>query len=66
MKVYQLIEKLKQLPKNYDVRIDYNINIRDVVLDDLLLNYWVNEIELHKKGSSGYEDFGEVVILGSE
>ena len=70
MKVYQLIKKLQALPKNYDVRIDYNLSLNDLddmSLDDIrLTNYWVDSVEFHEKGSSGYEDFGEVIILGSE
>ena len=70
MKVYQLIKKLQALPKNYDVRIDYNLSLNDLdnmSLDDIrLTNYWVDSIEFHEKGSSGYECNGEVVILGSE
>ena len=64
MKVYQLIEKLKQLPKNYEVRIDSNIN--NTIEDYDPVNYWVYNVELHRKGASGYEVMGEVVILGSE
>ena len=69
MKVYQLIKKLQALPKNYDVRIDYNLSLNDLdnmSLDDVrLTNYWVDKVECVKAGSLGYE-FGEVIILGSQ
>jgi hypothetical protein len=36
-------------------------------VDDLrLTNYWARDVEIIRKGSSGYESFGEVIILGSE
>jgi len=70
MKVYQLINKLKDLPKDYDIRIDYNLSrddIENMSIDDIrLTNYWASDVEIIRKGSSGYEDFGEVIILGSE
>jgi hypothetical protein len=70
MKVYQLINKLKDLPKDYDIRIDYNLShddIENMSVDDLrLTNYWARDVEIIRKGSSGYESFGEVIILGSE
>ena len=66
-KTNKLINKLKKLPKTYDVRIDYNLSYDDTNIDDIrLTNYWVDSIEFHEKGSSGYECNGEVVILGGE
>ncbi len=35
--------------------------------DDIYLtNFWVDSIEVHEVGSSGYEENGEVIIVGSE
>lgn len=69
MKVGQLIKHLEKLPKNYDVRIDYGLRSQDfdnMVFEDLLNNYWVDSVQFIKRGSSGYEEHGEVVIFGSE
>lgn len=69
MKVKQLIKCLEILPQNYDVRIDYGLTSQDfdeMVFEDLLNNRWVDSVQFIKKGSSGYEEHGEVVIFGSE
>ncbi len=69
MKVGQLIKHLESLPKNYDVRIDYGLRSQDfdnMVFEDLLNNRWADSVQFIKRGSSGYEEHGEVVIFGSE
>ena len=53
MKVYQLINKLKNLPRDYDVRIDYNLSYDDTNIDDIrLTNYWVDSIEFQDRKST--------------
>jgi hypothetical protein len=69
MKVKDLIEKLKVMPMDYDVRIEYDKSLKEMEemsAEDFLVNFWIDSVELHKHGSSGYEEFGEVVIRGTE
>ena len=69
MRVKELINKLKTMPQDYDVRIEYDVSLKEMeemTPEDFLINFWVDGVECFRQGSSGYEDFGEVVIRGSE
>lgn len=59
MQVGDIIKILKRYPQDYDVRIFYNNSLDET-------NFWVDSIEIHELGSSGYEQNGEVIIVGSE
>jgi hypothetical protein len=59
MKVKELINLLQQCDKNLEVNT-YNTNSDDPT------NYWVIGIEEFPKGSSGYDQDGEVMIITSE
>jgi len=59
MKVKELIEKLKNCDPELEVNT-YNSNSDDPT------NYWVVDIEEHSKGSSGYPNDGEVILITSE
>ena len=59
MRVKQLIEILKKMPKNSYVRIRMGEKEKEV-------NYWVRRITSSNKGESGYEEHGEVIIVGDE
>ena len=59
MRVKQLIETLKKMPKNSYVRIRMGEKEKEV-------NYWVRRITSYNKGESGYEEHGEVIIVGDE
>tara|TARA_R100001244_G_scaffold25149_2_gene25756 strand:+ start:216 stop:407 length:192 start_codon:yes stop_codon:yes gene_type:complete len=63
MKVKELIEKLQQTDSELEVntwRNQFSPEEYDAT------NYWVYGIQEHKKGSSGYEEEGEVLLLTSE
>ena len=56
MTVEELIEELQKIEdKTLDVR-----------LEDDETNKWVERVEAHYQGGSGYELQGEVVLVGSE
>jgi hypothetical protein len=59
MKVKELIEKLKNCDPELEVNT-YNSNSDDPT------NYWVVDIEECSKGSSGYPNEGEVILITSE
>tara|TARA_R100000278_G_scaffold120796_1_gene103579 strand:+ start:214 stop:393 length:180 start_codon:yes stop_codon:yes gene_type:complete len=59
MNVKELIEKLKKMPQDLEIRV-----VHDNREDEA--NEWVYEIELSEKGHSGYELYGEVRLLTSE
>ena len=59
MKVKELIEKLK----NCDPESE--INTCNASSDDPT-NYWVVDVEEYSKGSSGYPNDGEVMLITSE
>jgi len=59
MIVKEMIEKLSKCDPNSEVNT-FNINSDDPT------NYWVVDIEEHSKGSSGYPNEGEVIIITSE
>jgi Ca2+-binding EF-hand superfamily protein len=59
MNVGELIEVLKKLPKTLDIRL-----VEEGGNDEA--NIWLSEVEVSKKGESGYEEFGEVRLVGSE
>jgi cellulose synthase/poly-beta-1,6-N-acetylglucosamine synthase-like glycosyltransferase len=59
MNVKELIEKLKQMPQDLEIRV-----VHDNREDEA--NEWVYEVEFSEKGQSGYELYGEVRLLTSE
>ncbi len=59
MIVEELIEILEKMPQKSNVRIQEGEKLKEV-------NYWVRWVESHDKGTSGYEKYGEVVIIGDE
>jgi Ca2+-binding EF-hand superfamily protein len=59
MNVGELIKVLKKLPKTLDIRL-----VEEGGNDEA--NIWLSEVEVSKKGESGYEEFGEVRLIGSE
>ena len=59
MNVKELIEKLKQMPQDLEIRV-VNDNREDEE------NEWVYEVEFSEKGQSGYELYGEVRLLTNE
>ena len=59
MKVKELIEKLKQMPQDLELRV-VNDNREDEA------NEWVHEVEFSEKGQSGYELYGEIRLLTCE
>ena len=66
MKVKDLIEKLRVMPMDYDVRIEYDKSLKEMEemsAEDFLVNFWVDKVNVYD--GSGYE-FGEVVIVGGE
>ena len=68
MMVKELIKLLKQLPKDcqeLDVRVFYDCKEEELG-DNYNTNFWVDKIEVHATGSSGYELNGEVLLIGSE
>ena len=63
MNVKELKELLAQIEdETLEVRIHQVIEPMDVDAE----NYWVNGIAVHPTGESGYEEEGEVVIIGVE
>ena len=61
MRVDTLIKRLNQVKdKSLLVRVVTNNGEED------LFNYWINDIEVHEKNSSGYEQNGEVILIGEE
>tara|TARA_A100001201_G_scaffold36568_1_gene38433 strand:- start:187 stop:372 length:186 start_codon:yes stop_codon:yes gene_type:complete len=61
MRVDTLIKRLNQVKdKSLLVRVVTNNGEED------LSNYWINDIEVHNKNSSGYEQNGEVILIGEE
>ena len=61
MRVDTLIKILNQeKDKSLLVRVVTNNGEED------LSNYWINNIEVHEKKSSGYEQNGEVILIGEE
>ncbi len=59
MNVKELIEKLKQMPQDLEIRV-----VHDNREDEA--NEWVYEVEFSEKGQSGYELYGEVRLLTTE
>ena len=64
MKVGELINELNKIEdKTLDVRVlENNPNNPDLYME----NYWLHKIEVYDTGQSGYEHFGEVVLIGVE
>jgi hypothetical protein len=55
MTVEELIKELQKIEdKTLDVRTDF------------IKNRWVERVEAHYKGGSGYELHGEVILISSE
>ena len=58
MTVEELINELQKIEdKTLDVRLEYK---------NEEANKWVERVEAHYQGGSGYELHGEVIIVGSE
>ena len=58
MTVEELINELQKLEdKTLDVRLEYK---------DEEANKWVERVEAHYQGGSGYELHGEVILISSE
>lgn len=62
MNVGDLIALLQTCPKDLDVRV----TIPTMEEEGWTENFWVDSLNVYPKGSSGYEDDGEVVIGGAE
>ena len=61
MTVDDLIKKLLQVSdKNLLVRLEVPTK------GDEYPNYWLEDIVVHNKGDSGYEQNGEVTLIGGE
>ena len=59
MTAKELIEKLKQMPQDLELRV-----VNDSKEDEV--NEWVYDVEFSKQGESGYEVNGEVRLLTCE
>ena len=58
MTVEELINELQKIEdKTLDVRLEYK---------DEEANKWVERVEAHYQGGSGYELHGEVILISSE
>ena len=58
MTVEELINELQKIEdKTLDVRLEYK---------DEEANKWVERVEAHYQGGSGYELHGEVILIASE
>ena len=63
MKVKELIKKLQQT----DLELEVNTSRNQFNPEECdATNYWVYDIQEYKKGSSGYEEEDEVLLLTSE
>jgi hypothetical protein len=61
MRVDTLIQILNQVKdKSLLVRVVTNNEEED------FSNYWISNIEVHEKNNSGYEQNGEVILIGEE
>ena len=60
MKVKELITILSKYPQIQDLDIVLSINDLNGSID----NHWINDIEFNVKGDSGYEEDGEVRLIG--
>ncbi len=59
MKVKELIKLLQECDQELEVNT-FNENSADPT------NYWVKDVEEFSKGSSGYEEDGEVLLITTE
>jgi hypothetical protein len=59
---YDLLQKLNAMSID---ELEQPIRIINEGVDDEE-NIWVNDIEVSRKGESGYEENGEIRIIGSE
>ena len=81
MNVKELIQNLEHLDKvlkqenvndfmSYDIRLIEDITDHNIYncspLHDSSVNSWLDTVEVSKRGSSGYEQNGEVRLMGSE
>lgn len=57
MTIKELINKLNQIPKEH---LDYEVLLETGV--DTGDNQWLQSVSLHKKGSSGYELDGALIL----
>ena len=62
MNVKELINRLKDCDPELEVRLVIPIAEEQGWTE----NFWVDSLNVYPKGSSGYEEEGEVVIGGSE
>jgi hypothetical protein len=61
MNVGQLKQKLAQLDDELEIRLVIpTLNPEDEE------NFWLTELDVSEKGSSGYEEDGEVRLIGEE
>ena len=61
--VKELIELLMECPKDLPVRL---VQDTSSYPNGDMPNYWLTEIEWHDTGDSGYEDCGEITLIGKE
>lgn len=61
MNVQELIEKLSAIE---DKSLPIRLAISSYEDDGDLENYWLDSIEVHMTGNSGYELHGEVKLIG--
>ena len=59
MKVKELIKLLQECDQELEVNT-FNENSNDPT------NYWVKDVEEFSRGSSGYEEDGEVLLITTE
>lgn len=56
MNAGELIKQLKKLPKDYEVLLHSTEES----------NIWLSDLEVSFKGESGYEEEGEIRLIGTE
>ena len=59
---FELLQKLNRMSID---QLEEPIRIINSDVDDEE-NIWLNEIEVSQKGQSGYEESGEIRLIGSE
>ena len=59
MNVQDLIDQLEKLPRDLDIRV-----LVPTMEDEE--NLWVVDVDVSKKGESGFEVYGEVRLITSE
>ena len=71
MNVKELIQNLEHLDKvlkqkNVNDFMSYEIRLIEDINADDTINSWLDTVEVSKRGSSGYEQNGELRLIGSE